>query len=60
TEHRIDVLVTKNSGGDLTRAKLTAAAEAGVDVVMVQRPAEPDDLARVDPVAAAAEWVRGV
>ncbi|GAA3966835.1 cobalt-precorrin-6A reductase [Gordonia caeni] len=58
-EHRIDVLVTKNSGGELTRAKLAAAADAGIDVVMVQRPPEPDDLARVDSVAAAADWVRG-
>lgn len=57
-DHRIDVLVTKNSGGELTRAKLTAAAEAGIDVVMVQRPAEPDGLTSVDSVAAAADRVR--
>ena len=38
-EHRIDALVTKNSGGDMTRAKLDAADALGVPVVMVDRPA---------------------
>lgn len=38
---KIDLLVTKNSGGELTRAKLTAARELGIPVVMVARPVEP-------------------
>lgn len=37
-EHWIDVLVTKNSGGELTAGKLTAARELGVEVVMIRRP----------------------
>lgn len=40
-DHRIDTMVTKNSGGT-TEAKLTAARETGARVVMVQRPALPD------------------
>ncbi|MDO5077386.1 cobalt-precorrin-6A reductase [Corynebacterium sp.] len=40
-DNQIDCVVTKNSGGDLTRAKLDAARELGVAVVMVQRPQLP-------------------
>lgn len=40
-EHRITVLVTKNSGGSQTRAKLDAARQAGVPVIMIARPAKP-------------------
>jgi len=40
-QHRIEALVTKNSGGDATAAKLAAARALGIDVIMVQRPAAP-------------------
>ncbi|PSC06687.1 cobalt-precorrin-6A reductase [Alsobacter soli] len=37
--HGVDVLVTKNSGGAATAAKLEAGRRLGVEVVMVARPA---------------------
>ncbi|MFT4297158.1 MAG: cobalt-precorrin-6A reductase [Micropruina sp.] len=56
-DRRIDVLVTKDSGGRATAAKLDAAAELGVPVVIVARPAEPSGLIRVETVDAAVRWV---
>jgi precorrin-6A/cobalt-precorrin-6A reductase len=57
-EHRIDALVTKNSGGAMTRPKLDAAAALGVAVVMVDRPPLPPGVTTVATVDAAADWVR--
>ena len=37
-DHRIDTIVTKNSGGSATAAKLAAARLRGIPVVMVDRP----------------------
>jgi precorrin-6A/cobalt-precorrin-6A reductase len=39
---RIQAIVSKNSGGPATYAKIIAARELGIPVVMVQRPAMPD------------------
>ena len=56
-KHRIDSLVTKNSGGDMTRGKLDAAAALAIPVVMVARPKLPIGVTAVGSVEAAAEWV---
>ena len=56
-EHRIDALVTKNSGGDMTRPKLDAAAALQIPVVMVARPALPEGATSVGTVQEAADWV---
>lgn len=39
--HRISHLVTKNAGGNQTRAKLDAAAQLAISVIMVDRPILP-------------------
>ena len=41
SRHRIDVLVTRNSGGATSEAKLAAARDLRIPVVMVDRPETP-------------------
>ena len=54
--HAIDVLVSRDSGGPQTAAKLTAARRLGIPVVMVDRP--PAATApTVTTAEAAAEWL---
>jgi precorrin-6A/cobalt-precorrin-6A reductase len=59
-DRQIDVVVTKNSGGGLTRPKLDAAYALGVDVVMIDRPPLPGGVEVVSSVADAAGWVAGL
>jgi precorrin-6A/cobalt-precorrin-6A reductase len=56
--HAIDVLVCKASGGAATEAKIIAARERGLPVIMVRRPpVEPGEM--VDTVEAALAWLAG-
>jgi precorrin-6A/cobalt-precorrin-6A reductase len=56
-EHRIQAIVSKNSGGDATHAKIIAARELGLPVVMVRRPIVPAGEVVTD-VAGEIEWLR--
>jgi len=55
-EHRIEAVVSKNSGGAATYAKIAAARDRGLPVLMVRRPQLPE-VARADDVPAAMSWI---
>jgi precorrin-6A/cobalt-precorrin-6A reductase len=56
-QERIDVLVSKNSGGTATYAKIIAARELGIPVVMIARPHKLRGHV-VDNAEAAADWLQ--
>lgn len=56
-KHRIDVLVTKNSGGAMTEAKLTAARELEIPVVMIARPSTLAGDFRADSAEEVVDWL---
>jgi precorrin-6A/cobalt-precorrin-6A reductase len=53
---RIDVLVSKNSGGSATYAKIEASRRLGLPVVMIARPEKPSGHALAD-VDASIRWL---
>lgn len=59
-EQGIDVVVTKDSGGHMTEAKLTAARDLGVPVVLVRRPPLPPGVPVAATVEEALAWVARV
>ena len=54
---RVEMLVTKNSGGAVVAAKLAAARALCIPVVMVERPAAAGDVPTVDTAEAALAWI---
>ncbi|MGL5060049.1 MAG: cobalt-precorrin-6A reductase, partial [Microcoleus sp.] len=55
-EYQIDTVVSKNSGGDATYAKIVAARQMKIPVVMVQRTPLPES-EKVADVAGAISWI---
>jgi precorrin-6A/cobalt-precorrin-6A reductase len=56
--YAIDVVVSRASGGAATEAKLIAARELGLSVIMVRRP-PPEPGPAVETVEAALDWLAG-
>jgi precorrin-6A/cobalt-precorrin-6A reductase len=56
-EHRADVLVTKDSGGEYTWPKMQAAETLGIPVVIVSRPAVPSDVQVVSDLVDVVDWL---
>jgi precorrin-6A/cobalt-precorrin-6A reductase len=55
-DYHIQAIVSKNSGGDATYAKIIAARELGIPIVMVQRPAMPEG-EKVTSIKEAIAWL---
>ena len=56
-ERRIEVLVSKNSGGAATAPKLEAARRLGLPVLMIERPAPPGGASAAATAADAMRWL---
>lgn len=54
--HRIDAILSKNSGGEATYGKIKAARALGIEVVMVARPVRPP-VETVDSVERVLDWL---
>lgn len=57
-DHNIDLVVSKNAGGSGSYAKIEAARQLGIDVVMIQRP-EITPRRELHTVEAVMKWVQG-
>jgi len=57
--HAIEVMVTRNSGGEGAAAKLAAARRRAIDVIMVERPAPVPGVHVVPSVDDAVAWALG-
>jgi precorrin-6A/cobalt-precorrin-6A reductase len=57
TQHNVAALVTKNSGGQAAHPKLDAAREAGIPVVIVDRPTLPPATHSFESPEAVLEWL---
>jgi precorrin-6A/cobalt-precorrin-6A reductase len=56
-QYQIGAIVSKNSGGDATYAKIIAARELGIPVVMIQRPPIPPGDSVAD-IESALAWLK--
>ena len=54
---RIEVVVTKNSGGTAARAKLDAARALGLEVILAERPPAPAGVATFERIEALLAWI---
>ncbi len=54
---RVEVVVTKNSGGTATYPKIAAARALGLPVIVVARPEKPQGVEEVAVVEAALDWL---
>ena len=59
TDERIEVMVSKNSGGDATYAKIEAARMLGLPVIVIARPDKPAGYVLTD-VEQAAAWLHSL
>lgn len=55
--YQIQSIISKNSGGDATYAKIMAARELGIPIIMVQRPASPEG-EKVTSIEDAIAWLK--
>ncbi len=53
----VEILVTKNSGGSLTSAKLSVARELSIPVIMIERPPAPTGIPAAGNLPATLAWL---